>query len=379
VLYPHEVEAGRTREPAAAAEEAFRVFTNPNADAPEVHLLSNSRYHVMITSAGGGYSLWNDVALTRWREDPTRDPWGTFIYLRDLDSGQVWSTAYQPTLQSAKNYEAIFSQGRAEFRLRLHETQAHTEISISPEDDIEVRRVTLANHSGHTRSIEVTSFAEVVLNTMAADQAHPAFSKLFVQTEILRHRHAILCSRRPRGRGDQPPWMFHLMLVRGEELGVTSFETDRTQFLGRGRNASSPVALEKREPLSGRHGSVLDPAIALRRTIRLGPDESARITIITGVAATRDQVMNLVQKYQDRPSSTAAWRVPCSIAKRHAAHRRASSRRIDAGNGISGASASLAICPSCCCVRQIWIALTSCANCCRRTPIGGLRDWPWIS
>lgn len=143
VLYPHELEAERPRESAPVSPATWRLFTDPNAGPPEVHLLSNGRYHVMISNAGGGYSVWNDTALTRWREDPTRDCWGTFLYLRDLGTGQYWSNSYQPTLQLGSSYEAIFSQGHAEFRCRVHDLDAHTEISVSPEDDVEVRRVTL--------------------------------------------------------------------------------------------------------------------------------------------------------------------------------------------------------------------------------------------
>jgi len=300
VFYPHELEAGRTREVSTETEAPFRVFTNPSAGAPEVNLLSNGRYHVMITSAGGGYSLWNDIALTRWREDPACDSWGAFLYLRDLDDGQFWSAAHQPVLRPVTSYEAIFSQGRAEFRTRFTGIDSHLEISVSPEDDVEVRRMTLTNHSGDSRSIEVTSFAEVALNTVGADQSHPAFSKLFIQTQIIRECNAICCSRRPRSRGEQPPWMFHLVLVQGEEMGAASFETDRSQFLGRGRSAASPAAMEGPARLSNSDGPVLDPAVSIRRTVRLAAKGNASITVVTGAAPTREALMSLIEKYQDQ-------------------------------------------------------------------------------
>ncbi len=299
VLYPHKLESARVRPEAAEGEAAYRVFTDPNTNPPEVHLLSNGRYHVMVTSAGGGYSFWNDTALTRWREDPTRDCWGAFIYLRDCDKGRVWSAAHQPTLPTATKYEAIFSQGRAEFRMRFDEIDSHVEIAVSPEDDVEVRRVTITNYSDEVRTIDVTSYAEVVLNSLAADQAHPAFSKLFIQTQILRGKNAIVCSRRPRAKGDQPPLMFHLMLLQSHETGDASFETDRGQFLGRGRDASAPAAMQA-PSLSNSEGPVLDPAVAIRRAVRLAPQESTRLTLVTGSAPARDALMTLVEKYQDK-------------------------------------------------------------------------------
>ncbi|HEY3932464.1 MAG TPA: glucoamylase family protein, partial [Verrucomicrobiae bacterium] len=300
VLYPHELEASRERESVPADEATMRVFTNPNIGPPEVHLLSNGHYHVMVTNSGGGYSRWNDTAMTRWREDATRDCWGTFFYLRDMDNGAVWSPTHQPTLENKSGYEAIFSQGRAEFRARLNEIDTHMEIAVSPENDVEVRRITFTNHSDETRSIEVTSYAEIVLNTSAADLAHPAFSNLFIQTQIIPAQNAILCSRRPRASHEKLPWIGHLLLVHGNEVGTVSFETDRAQFIGRGGNLRSPAALKKSAPLSNSEGSVLDPIASIRRTIKLEPKESATVTLVSGIAPTREEIVGLVEKYQDQ-------------------------------------------------------------------------------
>src|SRR5262249_31780214 len=159
---------------------SLRAFSDPSRANVEVHLLSNGRYHVAVTSAGGGYSRWRDLAVTRWREDPTRDNFGAFCYLRDLASGNVWSNAWQPTLQPAARYEAIFTQARAEFRRLDDQIETYTQISVSPEDDMELRRVVLRNRSETPRKIEITTYAEVVLAAQPHDEAHPAFSNLFV-------------------------------------------------------------------------------------------------------------------------------------------------------------------------------------------------------
>ena len=302
-LHPHAAEvSAAARPPAAEASGVIRVFTEPNTLIPEVHLLSNGRYHVMATHAGGGYSRWRDLAVTRWREDATADCWGTFIYLRDRDSGRYWSTAHQPTLRRADHYEAIFVQARAEYRRRDQAIEAHTEISVSPEDDVEIRRVTLTNQSSRTRHIEVTSYAEVVLAPLNADLAHRSFSNLFVQTEILPGRQAILCTRRPRTPGEQVPWMFHLLAAPGAVADEPSFETDRAKFIGRGRTAANPEVLDSNSPanLSNTEGSVLDPIVAIRRTLSLAADESATVQIISGVADTREAALALLEKYCDR-------------------------------------------------------------------------------
>ncbi|MHB8919777.1 MAG: GH36-type glycosyl hydrolase domain-containing protein [Halothiobacillus sp.] len=303
-LHPHAAEVSTAaRPPAAEVGSIMRVFTDPNTPIPEVHLLSNGRYHVMTTHAGGGYSRWRDLAVTRWREDATADCWGTFIYLRDRDTGRYWSTAYQPTLRKADHYEAIFVQGRAEYRRRDQAIETHTEISVSPEDDVEIRRVTLTNQSSRTRHIEVTSYAEVVLAPLNADLAHRAFSNLFVQTEILPDRQAILCTRRRRTPGEQVPWMFHLLAALGATADEPSYETDRAKFIGRGRTAANPAVLDSGvnpSTLSNTDGSVLDPIVAIRRTITLSPDQSVSVQIISGVADTREAALALLEKYGDR-------------------------------------------------------------------------------
>jgi len=281
-------------------ESPVRVFGSPNTPKPEVLLLSNGRYHVMITNAGGGYSRWKDMAVTRWREDSTCDHWGTFCYLRDVTSGEFWSTAYQPALKQPDTYETIFSESKAEFRCRDHDLDTHTEIAVSPEDDIELRRITIINRSGKRRAIDVTSYAEVVLASPAADALHPAFSNLFVQTEILRRQRAILCTRRPRSQGEHAPWMFHLMAVHGADIGEISYETDRLRFIGRGRTVADPQAMGDGSALSGSEGSVLDPIVSIRYRITLDAEETATVNIVSGIGETRDAALSLVGKYQDR-------------------------------------------------------------------------------
>jgi len=300
-LHPHEAEVSAAAHTVVEAGAIMRVFTEPNTPIPEVHLLSNGRYHVMATHAGGGYSRWRELAVTRWREDATADCWGTFIYLRDRDTARYWSSAYQPTLRKADHYEAIFVQARAEYRRRDQAIEAHTEISVSPEDDVEIRRVTLTNLSSRTRHIEVTSYAEVVLAPLNADLAHRCFSNLFVQTEILSDRQAILCTRRPRTPGEQVPWMFHLLAAPGAVATGTSYETDRARFIGRGRTAANPLALDDNAAsLSNTQGPVLDPVVAIRRTIILPADETATVQIISGVADTRAAALAVLEKYGDR-------------------------------------------------------------------------------
>jgi cellobiose phosphorylase len=299
-VHPHAAELAEVVPSHAEPVAAVRIVTTPDTAVPEVQLLSNSRYHVMITSAGGGYSRWKDLAVTRWREDPTRDHWGTFCYLQDTRSGAFWSVAHQPALASPDRYEAILSEAKAEFRTVTESIEAHTEIAVSPEDDVEVRRVTLTNQSRIRRTLELTSYAEVVLAPQPADALHPSFSNLFVQTELIPDRQAILCTRRPRSRHDPVGWMCHLVTAHGAVTEAVSYETDRMRFIGRGRSLVSPAALDHAGSLSGTAGSVLDPIVAIRVRITLEPEATATVNIATGVTASRETCLSMAEKYQDR-------------------------------------------------------------------------------
>ncbi len=284
--------------PQIKVENSSRTIPTPNTAIPEVQLLSNSRYVVMLTNAGGGYSRWKDLAVSRWREDTSLDNTGIFCYIKDVSKGMFWSNTYQPTLQVPQSYEAIFSQGQVEFRRKDDGIITKTQIIISPEDDVELRRIKLTNKSNATKVMEVTSYAEVVLASQASDEAHPAFSNLFVQTEILEDQKAILCTRRARSKDETPPWMFHLMDVFGAEVEAVSFETDRMEFIGRGNTLVHPQSLDAPR-LSGKSGAVLDPIVAIRYRIRLKPEQTVAFDLIFGIAETREGCEGLLRKYKD--------------------------------------------------------------------------------
>ena len=298
-LLPHVARLAGIRANVTVSDAPVRVIGNPATPIPEVQLLSNGRYHVMVTNAGGGSSRWKDLAVTRWREDATCDNWGTFCYLRDVASGEVWSTAHQPTATRADHYEAIFSEGRAEFRRRDHGLDVHTEIAVSPEDDIELRRARIVNRTRSRRVIELTSYAEIVLAPPAEDAIHPAFSNLFVQTEIAGEEQAILCTRRPRSPGEPTPWMFHLMAVHGA-TATDVFVRDRSHALrrprqhacgtagdarGDGRFRAARARCSTRSPPSG-SGS------------RSNPSRPRRSTWSTASPRSREAAIGLARKYQ---------------------------------------------------------------------------------
>jgi len=281
-------------------EASMRVFMTPNKRTPQVQLLSNGHYHSVLTQAGGGYSRWNDMVLTRWREDTTCDNWGLFCYLKDVRTGEYWSTSYQPTPQTVENFKAVFSESHVEFSRSDHKLDLHTEIVVSPEDDIELRRLRIHNRAKISRVIEFTSYAEIVLSSLASDLAQPAFNNLFIETEILPEDKAILANRRQQDATQSSPWLCHLLNVYSDEEVNISFETDRKFFVGRGRTLLAPLAMLTQGDLSNTHGAVLDPIIAIRCRMTLEPDDMVILDLLTGVSDTRSNCMKLIKKYQDR-------------------------------------------------------------------------------
>src|ERR1700736_3688972 len=279
--------------------------------SPRTHLLSNGSYSVMLTAAGSGYSRWRDVALTRWREDPTCDPFGYYVFLRDVVDGRVWSAGYQPVGCQPDSYDAAFFEDRAKITRRDGPILTSTEILVSPEDDAEVRRVSVTNEGNRSGEIELTTYAEMVLAASAADSAHPAFSKLFVQTEFIAESGTLLATRRVRDSGEPEVWVALISVLEGEAIGGLQFETDRARFLGRGRELRNAVSILDARPLSNTAGTVLDPVLALRRRVRVPPGETVRVAFWTILAQTRAQALSLADKHRDTAAfdraKTLAW------------------------------------------------------------------------
>ena len=276
-----------------------RVYDTTDLPTPRTQLLSAGTYSVMVTTAGAGFSACDGLAVTRWREDVTRDNYGSFLYLRDVRGGGVWSAGRQPVGGKPQAYEVTLAEDKVDIRRSDGGILTHTEIIVTPEDDAELRRVSLTNNSARMRDIEVTSYAEVVLAPAAADAAHPAFSNLFVETEFVAGLDALVARRRPRSSKDEPVFGVHVVVTEGETVGATQYETDRSRFLGRGHSTADPVAVFEERPLSNTTGAVLDPVFSLRRRVRLRPGETARLTFTTAVAHAREGALTLADKYHD--------------------------------------------------------------------------------
>ena len=286
------------RAAAPVSSAPVRTFRTADTHVPHTQFLSNGRYVTAATNAGGGASMCAGLPVTRWRRDSTRDADGQFLYLRDARLGDVWSATHQPTLVAADEYAVTFSSERATFRRRDGELSTVLDVTVSAEDDVEVRRLTVRNHGQRPRELDVTSYAEVVLTAASNDLAHPAFGKLFVETEYLPECAALLCRRRPRDPEDPSVWLFHVLSLEGRPQSPLEWETDRARFIGRGRTTASPQALDGRA-LSGTTGVVLDPIVSLRQRIRVVAGGVVRLCVSTGVAPDRETAAALARKYRE--------------------------------------------------------------------------------
>ncbi len=306
----------RADQKAALVEDGRMAFEervhSPHLPQPSTQLLSNGRYAVMMTAAGSGYSQWRDVGVTRWREDPTCDDRGTFIYLRDTHDGRVWSAGFQPIGSEPTRYDVAFNEDRVRIVRQDGAIETTLEVIVSAEDDVEMRRLTLRNLGARASEIEVTSYAEITLTPAAADAAHPAFSNLFIHSEFVPQVAGLVFARRPRVAGDRTLYAAHVVAV--DRAAGIEFETDRARFIGRGRTVHAPIAISEARPLTNSAGAVLDPAASLRVRVRVAAGETMHVAFSTMVAVTREEILGLADKYHD----AAAFERASSLAWTHA-------------------------------------------------------------
>ncbi|HEX9938911.1 MAG TPA: glucoamylase family protein, partial [Longimicrobium sp.] len=271
------------------------------ADTPQPHvaLLGRLPYTLMVSHCGAGYSRFGELAVTRWRADGTSDSTGQFCYVREVETGRVWSAAHQPVCAPADAYHALLATDRVTFHRADGEVETRTEITVVPHDHAEVRRVTVTNRGDRVREVELTSYGEIVLGPPDADRAHPAFANLFVETEYHPWCTAVTATRRPRSAHEKPLWCVHVVDAGPHHVGEVSCETDRARFVGRGRTTRAPLALEAAGPLPGTTGAVLDPVFALRVRLRLEPGQSACAAFTTLVADSRVRAFELAGRYHD--------------------------------------------------------------------------------
>ncbi|MCC7160954.1 MAG: DUF3131 domain-containing protein [Anaerolineae bacterium] len=276
---------------------SIREFSTPHTFTPRAHILSNGKFSVMLTNAGGGYSAWGDNQVTRWREDATFDALGSFCFIQDVESSRVWSNTFQPTCAASEQYHVVFSGNKVRYLRRDTGIETVTEITVAADNNAEIRRITLDNPSAHGRTLELTTYAEIVLDNPRSDAAHPAFSKLFVESEFVPAQNALLFKRRPRDADQPERWAVHFLCSDSQNISVREHETDRAAFIGRGRTLADPAAMHG--PLTNTIGATLDPIMSLRTRVRLAPNSTVTLAFITGTADSREAALAICDDYLD--------------------------------------------------------------------------------
>ncbi|MEO5902913.1 MAG: glucoamylase family protein [Gemmatimonadaceae bacterium] len=304
------------RVPTETAKPAVRELDTANTAQPRVALLGNVPYTTIVSNAGSGVSRYGDLAINRWRADGTRDDYGQWCYVRDVATGNIWSAAHQPVCAKPLWYRVLFASDRATFHRRDGDIETMMEIAVAPGEAAEVRKILVLNHSQTMREIELTSYMEVVIASIDSDRAHPAFGNLFVQTEWLPESTALLAMRRPRSATDTPTWCGHVVAMRSTtqsdlaqgaaRASRVSCETDRAQFIGRGRSSRDPLAMDAAGDLSGTTGAVLDPIFSLRTAVTIAPGGAAEVTFTTFMAEDRERAVQIADLYHDAYSARRA-------------------------------------------------------------------------
>jgi cyclic beta-1,2-glucan synthetase len=288
-----------------------REYNDVNLSLPRTHLLSNGSYSVLMTSAGSGYSRWGEFLLTRWREDSTQDNWGQYYYIRNSIIGKTWSATFHPMGLKPENFSSDFTEDRVRISRNDKYFSTTTEIVVSPEDSVELRKITITNETSLTQKIDLTSFMELALARLNDDKAHPAFSKLFIQTKLGPNKKSLLASRRRRSEQEKELWAFHTISYDLPLADDIEHETNRLLFIGRGRTAHDPIALENITPLSNTTGSVLDPIFSLRAKFTIPPGQSLRVVFSTGMTDSESTALGLIEKYSEiytyKRESGMAW------------------------------------------------------------------------
>lgn len=286
---------------------AYRRYTAPDSVLPKAHVLSNGIYSVMLTDKGTGYSRSRTMDISRWREDAIMDNYGMFFYVKNITKNQTWSSAYAPLNILPAKYEAIFTPDKASYIRTDGEIETTTEVTVASGDNAEVRRVKLKNNGKNVCTIEVTSYFELVLAPSNSDLAHPAFSNLFVKTKFNQAHRALVANRRPRSQNEKEMWLAQIPVIDGELVGDIQYETDRMQFIGRGRTISNPAAIEREKPLSNTVGPVLDPIFSHRVRVNVEPGKSTKIFFVTVMADSKEAIMELLEKYSNVETCHAAF------------------------------------------------------------------------
>lgn len=336
VFMPPEEEGPSVNKQQNRLEEDQEVLScvQPVTAVPVTHFVGNGSYAVMMANSGAGFSRFQEMMISRWHADVTRENWGMYFYIQNLNAGNLWSATYQPLLYAGDEYQVTATPDKIEYQRKDGNIHTRTTVVVSPEDPVEIRRISLSNYSQHSRTLEITSYFEVVLAPLQDDLAHPAFSNLFIQTEFANN--ALFATRRTRSPEQKQTWLMHVVNVEGVFAGTLQYETDRARFIGRGRNLQHPLALEPNQPLSNTVGAVLDPMMSLRQRVLIKPGQTVHLSFVVGVAESKERAIYLAGKYQEYSAVQRAIELAWTYSQMELRHLGLSPRFVNTALSLGG-------------------------------------------
>ncbi|MDW7753744.1 MAG: glucoamylase family protein [Brevefilum sp.] len=270
---------------------------NTETKNKSVNVISNGNLRMLMAESGSGYLEWGKTALNRWRSDAALDPWGLWYFIQDLEKGIFWSIGRAPVKTNTQEYRVIFGPHMTEIRRMTDDIRVILQTTITPKDDVCVQKISITNQSNKRRRLRVLSYGEVVLAPQSADQQHPAFNKMFIESSYQADLNMLHFQRRKRSSEEKSLGMAHLLL--DDSSSDLEYETDRGKFIGRGHDISDPIVLNNQSNLGKNIGITLDPIFSMGKRFELKPNETIHLYFLTIAAENLNKTRDLAKSYQN--------------------------------------------------------------------------------
>ena len=285
-------------------ENDIRTF-NYISYLPEVSVLSNKKYCLLMNDRGDSFSRYRTLQLNRYRKVTEQD-YGIFLYIKDLDTNYIWSNTYAPINKKPDKYEVVFAADKIKYLRTDGKITTKTEIVVTKNHHAEIRKITFKNESDDVKRLELTTYTEPILSENMDDVSHRVFNSMFLTSTYDNESNSLIVRRRSRNDTNLSSYMLHRLLIQNP-LDEFSYETERSNFLGRNHTMDHPIGLDQK--LSNQAGTNLDPVLSMRNVIEVLPNSSTTVYVITGFGRSREQIRDIIHSYYDDSSIDKAFKV----------------------------------------------------------------------
>ncbi len=274
------------------------------SDMPEVSILSNKKYMLLVNDRGSGFSRYRTLQLNRYRKITEQD-YGMFLYIKDMDTKKVWSNTYAPMNQKPDKYEVVFASDKIKFFRKDGMVSTKTEIIVLEDEQAEIRKITFYNDSEEFKRLELTSYTEPILSENAADVSHKVYNQMFLEIEWDNDLKALVVKRKGKEK-EAPSYMLNALMI-DHPIDSYSYETNRFQLVGRGHDYHNPMALDKK--LTNHVGSNIEPILSIRNQIEVSPHSKNCVYLVCGYGRSRKQLESILSLYHDKKHIDRAFKI----------------------------------------------------------------------